>query len=250
MARFIYCFIYCRYLCPGECVIWDRGSEFCNKVTKKLCEDFGVEVRVIARGRPQSNGIAESQVKNVKRHLKSIILEQGGSNYPEDWDDTMLHTALQILRSDPASAHGFAPAELMIGRPLVFPMEIENCEIDFEGSSLTLPLVQKLKQIREKNFKTATKKIKKHQRQYTRAYNKKHKVKPHNFKVGDKVQYKRIYSKSTLKKRLVQYSPVNSYHIITKILHEKMRVVLVDTNGKVLKRIHSIYNLRKYPGKG
>ena len=149
MAKFIYQHIYCRYLAPGECVIWDNGGEFKNVIARSLCDDFGVQIRITAPGRPQSNGIAEAQVKNVKRHLKSQILAEGGEVYPTDWDETKLHTALQILRSDPACAHGFAPAELMLGRPLVFPVELENSDIDFEGTVLTLPFVRKLKTIHD-----------------------------------------------------------------------------------------------------
>ena len=67
--------IYCRYLCPGECIINDRGSEFCNSVVKKLASSFGVEIRVIKAGRPMANGQAESAVKNVKNKMKSLCLE-------------------------------------------------------------------------------------------------------------------------------------------------------------------------------
>ena len=74
--RFIYEQIYCRYLCPGECVVWDRGSEFCNKLNRKLQEVYGVEIRVISAGRPQANGIAEAAVKNLKVKLESLILEK------------------------------------------------------------------------------------------------------------------------------------------------------------------------------
>ena len=75
VAKFIYECIYCRYLAPGECVIFDNGKEFCNKVMQALCKDYGVEIRVIAGGRPQSNGIGEAYVKNFKTKLTSLILE-------------------------------------------------------------------------------------------------------------------------------------------------------------------------------
>ena len=56
--KFIYENIYCRYACPGECVVFDRGSEFCNKLNRKFHEANGVEIRITSAGRPQSNGIA------------------------------------------------------------------------------------------------------------------------------------------------------------------------------------------------
>lgn len=75
MAEFIYECIFCRYLCPGECLIHDLGSEFCNYVVDCLTNSFGIEVRTIRAGRPMANGQAEAAVKNVKTKLKLICLE-------------------------------------------------------------------------------------------------------------------------------------------------------------------------------
>ena len=79
IARFIYEEIYCRYLAPGECVICDNAQELTGQVMKQLCKSFGVNIRAIAPGRPQSNGIAEAQVKNMKNKMKALILA-GQSN--------------------------------------------------------------------------------------------------------------------------------------------------------------------------
>jgi len=51
------------------------------------------------------------------------------------WDETLLYTTLAIIRSDPASAHGFPPAKLMLGRPLVAPYELNKMDVDFEGTN-------------------------------------------------------------------------------------------------------------------
>ena len=77
VARFIYIHIFCKYLAPGECIIHDRGNEFCNHTVRALCEDFGVQLRVIKAGRPMANGQAESAVKNVKNKIKALCLENG-----------------------------------------------------------------------------------------------------------------------------------------------------------------------------
>ena len=45
-----------------------------------------------------------------------------------------MHTALMVLRSDPSVAHGYAPGELLLGRKLVYPIELEESEIDLEGN--------------------------------------------------------------------------------------------------------------------
>lgn len=45
-----------------------------------------------------------------------------------------MYQALSILRTDPASAHGFAPAQLLLGRPVVYPFELTKREIDMTGN--------------------------------------------------------------------------------------------------------------------
>ena len=47
-----------------------------------------------------------------------------------------MQNALQILRTDPSSATGFSPAELILGRKLVYPFEIETMDVDFDGNEL------------------------------------------------------------------------------------------------------------------
>ena len=58
----------------------------------------------------------------------------GTNSLPLNWDTVLLPCALQAIRCDPASAHGFAPAALMLGRPLYYPFEIKNCDIDLTGN--------------------------------------------------------------------------------------------------------------------
>lgn len=41
--------------------------------------------------------------------------------------------AAQILRTDPAAAHGLSPASLLLGRQVVYPCEITREDIDFSG---------------------------------------------------------------------------------------------------------------------
>ena len=38
------------------------------------------------------------------------------------------------IRVDPATAHGYAPAQLLIGRPLYYASEIDKRDIDFTGN--------------------------------------------------------------------------------------------------------------------
>ena len=58
----------------------------------------------------------------------------GTNSLPLNWDTVLLPCALQAVRCDPASAHGFAPAALMLGRPLFYPTEIKKRDIDLTGN--------------------------------------------------------------------------------------------------------------------
>ena len=88
-----------------------------------------------------------------------------------------------MLRCDPTRATGFAPAELMIGRPLVYPVEFSRSEIDLSGTTMTTPLIQKLRLIRQNNFTVASKNIKKAQARYKKQYDKKMNAKPFKIKL-------------------------------------------------------------------
>ena len=77
VAIFIYQQIYCRWMCPGECIIHDMGGEFCNSLAKILHDSFGVNIRITSAGRPQPNGQAESAVRNVKAKMEAFMAEIG-----------------------------------------------------------------------------------------------------------------------------------------------------------------------------
>ena len=163
----------------------------------------------------------------------------------------LLQNALQMLRCDPTRATGFAPAELMIGRPLVYPIEINRSEIDLTGTTMTAPLIQSLRLIREENFSTASHKIKKAQARYKNQYDKRMNAKPFKIKIGDRVQYWRYKSKYTLsKKEISRWVPLKSYHVVLAVDMERQRVILSDKNGNRLEKTHAFERIRKFKGKG
>ena len=141
VASFIYQEIYCRYLSPGECVIHDRGSEFANEICEALLTSFGTEIRMTTAGRPQGNGQVERAVQTLKQKMKALMSAHH-CDLPSNWDNTILYAALSVLRSDPASASGYAPASLLLGRDLVYPVELQDMDIDFSGTEFTAPVVQ------------------------------------------------------------------------------------------------------------
>ena len=109
-------------------------------------------------------------------------------DYPDNWDETLFYTALQILRSDPSVATGYAPIELLLGRKPVWPIELQQDDIDLSGTDLTGPLVDALANIHNAAFGKACVTIKKEQERYARNYDKRYKTNPMKLRVGNKVQ--------------------------------------------------------------
>ena len=54
---------------------------------------------------------------------------------PLDWCEAPLHTVAASMRFDPHSAHGQAPASLLLGRKIVFPLEMKIQKPTFEGNN-------------------------------------------------------------------------------------------------------------------
>ena len=77
VAKAMYQQIYCRYLCPGEAIVHDRGPEFCNRIVQDLQDHFGVKVRVISAGKPRANGLIETGVNFFKSRGRAFMAELG-----------------------------------------------------------------------------------------------------------------------------------------------------------------------------
>jgi transcription termination factor Rho len=152
-----------------------------------------------------------------------------------------MHLGLQIIRADPVTAHGYAPGEILLGRRLVYPCEIKKKEIDFEGTNMTSHLVEKLDQIHRDNFGQACEKIKLYQDQYKKKYDKRHKVKEFQMKVGDKVQIKRIRTKKAKGgKNEILWQPRNSFYTLCKI--NKRRKTVLVSNSQTSRNLTTSYS--------
>ena len=235
-------------MCPGECIIQDRG-EFCNKVSKLLNDKFHCNIRCISAGRPQANGQVERYVGIVKEKMRAIMAEVS-KTLPVNWDETILHAALQVVRADPSCATGFAPGHILLGRPLVYPMELEKDEVDFTGTELTKTLVDALEFIHDDVFGKAAKKISRHQAEYEKQYNKRHRSKKFDIRTGMKVQYRKHKAKSPYSKRGLKYLPRKSFYKVHAIDRKKRQVYLRDPKtNKVFKTPHPFDRIRRYRGR-
>ncbi len=110
---------------------------------------------------------------------------------PSNWDETLLHKALSVLRSDPSCATGFAPGHLLLGRPLAYPIELEKRDIDFSGTELTTSVVNALQRAHDKVFGEAGQQLAKYQASYKKAYDRKMNVNGIKITAGNKVQLRK-----------------------------------------------------------
>ena len=167
---------------------------------------------------------------------------------PADWDQTMFYAALQAVRCDPSCSHGYAPAEILLGRKLVFPIELKKMEIDFTGTELTQPLVAKIMSIHNEVFGVASKKIGEYQAKYKKKYDKKHSVKKFTLKRGSRVQVQIHRSKRAKGSGGLKWQPRKGFYIISKVDRQKKKCVLKTIDGRVLKRSTPFDRIRKVPG--
>lgn len=151
-----------------------------------------------------------------------------------------------ILRSDPSCAHGSAPGALLLGRPLVYPVEMKGVKIDLSGTEFTARNVSALNQIHDKLFGEHGEKIKKYQQAYKTRLERSKNPTAIQLKAGDKVQlFKKTKSALTLK-----WTPYNSYYIIESINLSRMTAKLYNPKKKMLfKKSKPLIRLRAYRGR-
>ena len=209
---------------------------------------YGVEARVIAAGHPQSNGQAEAYVKQIKEKMRALMSELS-DELPANWDQTILHAALQTVRSDPSCATGYAPGEIMLGRQLVYPIELDKMDVDFTGTTLTQPLVNAQQQIHNDIFGQASKKIAKWQEKYAKKYDEQKNTSDKALKLrkGMNVQYRRHKNKKAKGKGGIKWYPYNRPLKIHSFDRQKQTVYLRDPEtGKVQDRSHPIERIRRF----
>ena len=196
---------------------------------------------------PRANGQVEVYIKIVKEKIRALIFEQSGKFLlPQNWHLNIFHTAMQIVRCDPSCAHGYAPAEILLGRKLVYPLELKKGDVDITGTSLTVPLMNKLIQIRENQFGDATRKIKVHQKKYVKRYNKEKNVSWPAFYVGQSVKVENMRRRTKKGyKHEPQFLPLKGHYKIEKIIKKHRCCYFSNSiSGKKLKKAYHFDNIR------
>ena len=156
-----------------------------------------------------------------------------------------MHKALSVLRSDPSCATGFAPGHLLLGRPLVYPVEISMSEVDLSGTELTTSVVNALQAAHDRVFGKAGENIDAYQSAYKKAYDRKMNVTGIKVEVGSKVQMR----KRRKGKMDLQWTPRIGYLEVVSVNEKRMTVQLRNPLTKYeFKKSKPLSKLRLYRG--
>lgn len=108
----------------AEIHISDNGTEFVNKLMRKLLKISGTRQRVTSPYHPQTNGMVERQNRTVQEALRKCITEQNQRNWPY-----YLEPLAYALRQKKNRATGLSPFEMIHGRAMKLPVDNMHDEI-------------------------------------------------------------------------------------------------------------------------
>lgn len=100
-----------------ECILTDRGSNFCSSLTKEFLKLFGISSIRTAAYHPQTDGLVERYNGSLKTGIKRFI-----DQFPVEWNKA-LPFVLFAYRETPHTSTGFSPFELMFGRTARGPLD-------------------------------------------------------------------------------------------------------------------------------
>ena len=200
--------IFSRHGIPEQ-FISDNGSQYHSKQFRKFMLSWGIKHITSSPRYPQSNGLAEVTVKNVKRLLKKC-----GHSTPD------FYKGLLAIRNTPLTC-GKSPAQLLTGRTLVDE------------------LPRKVQLIPTRRPTQITRNIAEERRKATRAYDKSvpaHQPTDSIFRPGQIVAIQNhVTSECSRRGRIVSYQHPRSY--VLKMIDSQQ---IVRRNQRFLRRVYSL----------
>ena len=97
----------------------DQGRNFEARLFKEMCNLSGIKKTHTMPFRPQSNGIVERMNKTIGSLITAFISEN-----QRTWDKD-LSILMMAYRATPHETSGFTPTELMLGRQISMPIDIQ-----------------------------------------------------------------------------------------------------------------------------
>ena len=147
--------VFASYGLP-KVLLTDQGSVFTSRLTRAMCQQFGIEKIQTSPYHPQSDGALERFHASLKGMLKKSGVELA------EWDK-QLKFLLFAYRSTPHCTTGYAPFTLLFGRDVRGPLDILH-ETWLQGSCEQASMHEWLKgvqaQIKEMSVLVASKESK------------------------------------------------------------------------------------------
>ena len=159
-----------RYGPPIQ-ILSDNGSHFVNGVITSLLHYMGIDHQFSMAYSKEENGIVERANKEVIRHLRNIMFDNGHLN---QWS-RYLPLVQNIMNSAVHSATGCSPAQLIFGslidpaRGLIFPQVVDEPK-RFAVSTYVSTLFRNQQKLVEAAAASLRKRDKRHMQQYAAAH--------------------------------------------------------------------------------
>ncbi|NP_001314823.1 uncharacterized protein LOC503528 isoform 1 [Danio rerio] len=110
----------CRFG-PSKTIFCSQNADFCEEVTKQLCERWNITVRVLSVDQPQRNALYDRSCNLLRDTIKQMVVEK-----QVEWDD-FLDPILAVFRTSVNPTTKFTPHFLMFNRKASI-----SCETKFD----------------------------------------------------------------------------------------------------------------------
>ncbi|CAF4372128.1 unnamed protein product [Rotaria sp. Silwood2] len=133
-ARFLQEEVICKYGTP-KCVLTDNGTHFTSTMMKLLLKRLGITHLYATPCHPQTNG----QIERFNSTMDAKIAALSNQNR-SDWDDNLPFVIFNYNTSYHSTTKTI-PFELMYGRSLVLPFDLQNPNVSLQQSAVTIGIV-------------------------------------------------------------------------------------------------------------
>ena len=124
---------FCRFGCPNQ-LHSDQGRNFESEIFQGVCELMGIEKTRTTPLHPQSDGLVERFNRTLKDML-SLFVEAN----QRDWDKHLPYL-MMAYRSAVHESTGYRPVEMMLGRNMNLPVDLETERPSANGEEVITPL--------------------------------------------------------------------------------------------------------------
>ena len=252
VANWIYMNIFCHY-CVTDIHISDRGTEFCNMVSKDLCKKCGMRHHIMMLYHPQASGMIERCNHTTSEMILKMI---SAERKQKDWVNYLPTVAL-ALHSSMYHIINYEPLMHLIGHKPKLPSECTQYEedvlknpdfteeeIELLSQTVTEENFHNLVEMRDLVFASADANIKKGQKRQKENYNLRNE-RPVGIDIGDIVLKEKQKDISCKGGKLHDRYNVATYTVI-KIMQNGNALLHSNKSNEVLTTPCPLKHLKKY----